>query len=91
VSSELPLNQIPSQVGVAHSYDLVHLLALAIEKSSSVKSELVMKSLESDLNYSGLVKNYTPAFTKNNHDAFFINDYILSKFDGNGFLKSQSD
>jgi len=79
-------HQIPAQVGVAHAYDLVHLLSLAVQQANSVESGHILKALESNINYNGLVKHYAPAFTSVNHDALSLDDYILSKFDENGFL-----
>lgn len=79
-------HQIPGAVGVAHAYDLVHVLALAIKQAGSINREQVRSELENIKEYKGLVKDYSRPFTKDRHDALWAKDYILSTFDQSGYL-----
>lgn len=77
---------VPASVGVAHAYDLVHLLALAIEQSGKTDTDAIRQALESLESYPGLVKHYLPPFSPERHDALEVNDYIMSEFNLNGHL-----
>ncbi len=77
---------IPSAVGVAHAYDLVHLLANSITKANTLDKEVVRSYLEKTEPYSGLVKTYSPAFTKDKHDALLANDYFMATYNEQGYL-----
>lgn len=61
--------EIASPVGVAHAYDLVHLLAQAIDRAGSTDRARVRDALEHSPPYDGLVRRYAPPFTPENHDA----------------------
>lgn len=60
---------VVSPVGVAHAYDLVHLLALAISKAGSSDRARVRAALEQLGSHPGLVQRYTRPFTADNHDG----------------------
>lgn len=77
---------MPAAVGVAHAYDLVHLLAKAIKKANSIDRSVVRSSLETIEAHNGLVKRYVNPFSKNRHDALFADDYIFANFDASGYL-----
>lgn len=77
---------IPGAVGVAHAYDLVHLLALAIKQAKTFDSSTVRDALEKIPHYHGLVKHYQPPFTEQQHDALLANDYMMSRFNKDGWL-----
>ncbi len=72
--------------GVAHAYDLIQLLALAIKQANTINRENIRDALENITSYKGLVKLYQPAFTKDKHDALLAEDYMMSRFDKNGQL-----
>lgn len=72
--------------GTAHAYDLMHLLALAIEKSGSTDRNEVRDALENLDHHKGLVRNYEPAFSANKHDALDASDFNLSKYDRHGVI-----
>ena len=82
---------VPSAVGVAHSYDLVHLLAKAIEQAQSIERPLVRAALEQLESHRGLVKHYQPPFTSTQHDALQAEDYIMSRFNQQGHLVPLKD
>ena len=67
--------------GVAHSYDLVHLLALAVEKAGTTESSKVQKALEQLDQFKGAMKTYQRPFTADRHEALDASDYIMMQFD----------
>lgn len=69
---------ILSPVGVAHGYDGVHLLALALEQAGSTEGNRVRKALENLEEYQGLVKTYRRPFSPLSHDALLAEDYIMT-------------
>lgn len=71
--------------GVAHGYDLVHLLALAIEKAGTTESTKVRSALEKLGTYKGAMKTYNKPFTASQHEALDASDYIMLKFNKQGF------
>ncbi|NQZ12438.1 MAG: ABC transporter substrate-binding protein, partial [Algicola sp.] len=75
--------QIVAPVGTAHAYDLMHLLAKAIKKAGSTAADDVRQALETLEYHSGLVKEYAPPFTPQNHDALNKNDFIMTHYEGN--------
>jgi branched-chain amino acid transport system substrate-binding protein len=75
---------IIAPAGVAHAYDLVHLLAKAVEKAGSIDRAAVRDALENIEYYDGLMRNYAPPFTPFRHDALDRTDFCMAKFvDGN--------
>ncbi len=78
--------QIKAPTGVAHAYDLVHLMALAIERAGTTERAAVRNALESLPPYQGVVKRYDPAFTATDHDALTVEDYRMAKFDEDGAI-----
>lgn len=77
---------IPSPVGVAHAYDLTHLLAMAINKAGSTDREAVRKALEHLPPYDGVVRRFAPAFTPQRHEALGEGELFFSRYQPNGRL-----
>ena len=75
-----------SPVGTAHAYDLVHLLALAIEKAGVIDRPKIRRALEELGRYEGLVRNYDPPFTPERHDALDESDFRLAIYDEDGAI-----
>ncbi len=75
---------IEAPVGTAHAYDIVHLLALAIESANSLDREKIRKALENVPSYHGLVKYYRKPFSEKDHEALDSNDFFLAKYDEDG-------
>lgn len=73
-------------VGTAHAYDLIHLLAVAIENARSTEAATVRNALENLPLHKGLVRDYAPAFTTTMHDALTEDDFTLSRFDRDGVI-----
>jgi branched-chain amino acid transport system substrate-binding protein len=60
---------IKSPVGVAHAYDLTHLLARAIAKAGSTDRKAIRDALERLGPYKGLIREYAQPFTATRHEA----------------------
>jgi len=71
--------------GVAHAYDLVQLLVMAAEQAGSSKPSELQKALENLPEYKGVMKTYQPAFTSERHEALDESDYLMLKFNGEGY------
>jgi branched-chain amino acid transport system substrate-binding protein len=74
------LKQIQAPAGVAHSYDLVHLLARAVEQAGSTDRAKVRDALEQIERHEGLVRLYAPPFTPERHDALNASDFSMGQF-----------
>lgn len=74
---------IVSPVGLAHAFDLVHLLVKAIEQAQSTDRNKVRLALEKLPRHVGLVRTYDPAFSEGHgraHEALNRNDFHLAQF-----------
>lgn len=80
------LNEIQSPVGVAQAYDATHLVALAVNKAQSADREKVRTALENLPEFSGAIRDYKPAFTKENHDALTSENVLFVNIKPNGML-----
>ncbi|MBF0606001.1 MAG: DctP family TRAP transporter solute-binding subunit [Magnetococcales bacterium] len=78
--------EIPIPVATAQAYDLVHLLAMAIKNAGTTDRASVRDALENIQQYEGLIKTYSPPFTKTRHDALDVSDYFLATYDANGTI-----
>ena len=78
--------EIFSPVGTAHAYDVIHLLALAVERAGTVEREKVRDALEGDLMFDGLVKKYRAPFSPEHHDALSAEEFILAEFASDGTI-----
>jgi branched-chain amino acid transport system substrate-binding protein len=76
--------QILSAVGVAHAYDLVHLLARAIAKAGGTNREKIRDALENLGPYDGLIKRYAPAFTAERHEALGPEQLFMARWGKDG-------
>lgn len=79
-----PDDPIPSPIGTLQAYDLTHLLARAVMQAKSTDREAIRAALETLRPYSGVMRDYNPAFTKERHDA--LNGLALhwARFDARG-------
>lgn len=71
---------ILSQVGVAHAYDLTHLLARAIDKAGSTDRQAIRDALEKLGPYNGLVRKLPQPFSATRHDALDAKDVFMAKY-----------
>ncbi|ENO82312.1 extracellular ligand-binding receptor [Thauera sp. 27] len=78
---------VPSMTGLGPAYDLIHLLALAIEQARSTHRPDIRAALERLPAYDGVVKHLDPAFTPARHEALERADVLLCQFDDRGRLQ----
>ena len=71
---------LPSPTGVAHGYDLTHILAKAINDAASTDREAIRDALEQISNYDGLVRNYKRPFTPSQHEALIPELVFMAKY-----------
>jgi branched-chain amino acid transport system substrate-binding protein len=71
---------VVSPVGVAHAYDLVHLVALAIRKAGSSDRAKVRAALENLGPHEGLVRHYVRPFSPENHDALSSQQPFMARY-----------
>lgn len=81
-----PVSLIKSQVGVAHAYDLTHLLAKAIDKAGSTDRRRIRDALENLGPHEGLVQRYERPFTRERHDALSAKNIIFARYKTDGSL-----
>ena len=79
--------KVVSQVGVAHAYDLVQLLARAIHQAKSTDRLLVRNALEKLGPYQGLLGHIDPPFTPKRHDALSASDVYMARFAADGAIE----
>lgn len=77
---------IRAATGLAHAYDLMHLIAKAANQANSVSTKALRDELESIANFNGAVKAYQLPFTKEKHDALWSEDYFMTRFNASGDL-----
>jgi len=78
--------QVPSMTGIGPSYDLVHLLAQAIDAAGSVNRREIRSALERLPAHEGATRRYAPAFTPERHEALQLGDVLMCHFDPAGRL-----
>jgi branched-chain amino acid transport system substrate-binding protein len=78
---------IPSPVGMAHAYDLTHILALAVNKAGNTNRSAIRDALEQVRDYDGLIKHYPQPFTSERHEALDASDVFMSRYQSNGHLR----
>ena len=74
------LADVTPAVGIANSYDAMHLTALAIAKAGSTDGPKIRQGFYDMDKYEGLIKTYVKPFTPENQDAIGANDYLFTYF-----------
>ena len=77
---------IISPVGIAHAYDLTHLLARAIDKAGSTDRARIRDALERLGPYDGLVRRYSRPFTATRHDALGPEQIFMARYSADDWL-----
>jgi branched-chain amino acid transport system substrate-binding protein len=77
---------IPAPVGLAHAYDLTHILALAINRAGSADRPAIRDALEQVERYEGLIKTYAPPFTPHSHEALSPEQVFMGRFEADGAI-----
>ena len=78
---------IEAPVGIAHAYDLVHLLARGVELAGSLDRGSVRRAMEQIDNHVGIMRTYAPPFTASRHDALDASSFILARYAADGALE----
>lgn len=87
VAGTVDPRKVVSPVGVAHAYDLVHLLANAIKQAKSTDRQAIHKALENLGPYQGLVRQLDKPFSAKRHDALTINEVFMARFAEDGAIE----
>lgn len=77
---------IKSPVGMAHAYDLTHILARAVAKAGSLDRRAIRDALERLGPYQGLIRRYAPPFTPSNHEALTPAQVFMAEYADDGAL-----
>ena len=91
VSKIRRIEDIQGPVGVAHSYDLMHILAKAIDLAGSTDRKAVRDALEKLKVHRGLVKTYAPPFTPRRHEALGERELLIARYRPDGTLVPTDD
>lgn len=86
VSDVRRIEDIKAPVGVAHAYDLMHILARAIELAGSTDRKRVRDALEKVRNYRGLIKFYAQPFSAGRHEALGESELMIARYRAGGVL-----
>ena len=77
---------LAAPVGLAHAYDLTHILARAIAHAGSTERPAVRAALEQVRNYEGLIKHYPQPFTPTRHEALSPKDVFMARYAPDGAI-----
>ena len=77
---------LAAPVGLAHAYDLTHILARAIDHAGSTERPAVRTALEQVRNYEGLVRHYRQPFTPARHEALSPEDAFMARYAPDGAI-----
>jgi len=77
---------LAAPVGVAHAYDLTHILARAINRAGSTERAAVRTALEQVRDYDGLIKRYPQPFTPARHEALSLEDVFMARYTPDGAI-----
>jgi branched-chain amino acid transport system substrate-binding protein len=80
------IEDIRGPVGVAHAYDLTHIVARAIDLAGTTDRKTVRDALERVPAYDGLIKHYAQPFSPGRHEALDARDLLLARFRPDGVL-----
>jgi len=78
---------IASPVGVAHAYDLTHILASAVNLAGTTARPSVRDALEKTGPYQGLLRHYKQPFTAQRHEALDERAVLMCRYAPDGALE----
>ena len=78
--------RIEAPTGVAHAYDLLHILALAVNRAGSTRRPAIRGALEQVPSFRGLIKHYAPPFTRSRHEALDGRELLIARYGADGVL-----
>ncbi len=79
--------EVKSPAGLAHAYDLTHILAMAVEKAGSTDRRKVRDALEQVAGYDGLIRYYDRPFTPSRHEALGPEIVFMARFARDGTIR----
>lgn len=85
------IEDIQGPVGVAHAYDLMHILARAIDRAGSTDRKAVRAALEKLREHRGLIKTYAPPFAPGRHEALGTRELLIARYRADGVLVPSGD
>jgi branched-chain amino acid transport system substrate-binding protein len=91
VSPIRKIEDIDGPVGVAHAYDLMHILARAIDLAGNTDRKAVRDALEKLREHRGLVKVYAPPFAPGRHEALSARELLIARYRADGVLVPTAD
>lgn len=91
VSPIRKIEDIDGPVGVAHAYDLMYILAKAIDLAGSTERKKVRDALEKVRRHEGLIKTYAPPFTPARHEALGPRELLIARYRKDGVLVPADD
>ena len=77
---------ISSPVGVAQAYDMIYLLASAVNTAKSTQGTAIRNALEKLPAQDGAIKRYAPPFTRTNHDALDSHQVLFARIKPDGSI-----
>ncbi len=80
------IDDIQAPVGVAHAYDLMHILAKAINLAGSTERSAIRDAMEKVPKHQGLVRLYQPPFTPTRHEALGPAELLMARYNLKGVL-----
>ena len=80
------IEDIESPVGVAHAYDMTHILAKAINLAGRADRSAVRDALERVPSHDGLIKRYSPPFTAQRHEALGPAELLMARYREDGVI-----
>jgi len=81
-------DDIPSQVGFAHAYDLTHILARAVTLAGTTDRVAVRAALERVKDYAGLMGRFAQPFSATNHEALSARNVFIGRFTPAGSVEA---
>ncbi len=86
VSGVQRVEDIQAPSGAAHAYDLMHILARAIELAGSTERSAIRDALEKVSEHRGLLKLYKPPFAPTRHEALGPGELLMARYSREGVL-----
>ncbi len=80
------IEDIRAPTGVAQAYDLMHILAKAINLARSPERSAIRDALEKVPEHRGLIKLYKPPFTPTRHEALGPAELLMARYSREGVL-----
>ncbi len=80
-------SEVKSPAGLAHAYDLTHILALAINNAGSTDRKKIRNALEEVAGYDGLIKFYERPFARSKHEALGPDNLFMARYKSDGTIE----